>query len=90
MAERFVLSLKSECLEKFIPVGEKSLRGAVKNYLEHYHAERNHQGLGNRIPFPEGQIGFRVGKIKTRSRLGSLLKYYYRGEAPDTGTKKAA
>ncbi|OGV48751.1 MAG: hypothetical protein A2X49_04040 [Lentisphaerae bacterium GWF2_52_8] len=80
-SERFVLSLKSECLDKFIPIGEMSLRRAVKNYLEHYHSERNHQGIRNCIPFPEGELGLREGKIKTRTRLGGLLKYYYRDQA---------
>lgn len=79
-SERFVLSLKSECLDKFIPIGERSLRRAVKNYLEHYHSERNHQGIGNCIPFPEGQFGSREGKLKTKQRLGGLLKYYYRDQ----------
>jgi putative transposase len=45
-AERFVLSVKSECLAKIIPLGERHLRKAVTEYTEHYHVERNHQGLG--------------------------------------------
>ena len=44
-SERFVLSIKSECLNKIIPLGEKHLRLAIKEYMEHYHVERNHQGL---------------------------------------------
>ena len=48
-AERFVLSVKSECLAKIIPLGERHLRKAVKEYSEHYHLERNHQGLGNEL-----------------------------------------
>jgi hypothetical protein len=48
-AERFVRSIKSECLSQIIPLGERHLRHAVKEYTEHYHLERNHQGLGNRL-----------------------------------------
>jgi len=50
------------------------------DYLEHYHAERNHQGIGNCIRFPDGQIGYRNGKIKTSERFGGLLTYYYRDQ----------
>ena len=49
-AERFVLSIKSECLNKIIPLGETHLRYAIKEYMEHYHAERNHQGTGRGLP----------------------------------------
>jgi transposase InsO family protein len=51
-AERFVLSIKSECLRNVIPLGEAHLRTLVREYVEHYHGERNHQGLENLIPFP--------------------------------------
>jgi hypothetical protein len=46
-AERFVLSIKSECLDRIVPLGEKHLRRAIGEYLAHYHGERNHQGLDN-------------------------------------------
>src|SRR5215471_20975056 len=48
-AERFVRSIKEECLNRMIPFGESHFRRAVKEYLEHYQAERNHQGIGNRL-----------------------------------------
>ncbi len=48
-AERFVRSIKSECLSQIIPLGERHLSHAVKEYTEHYHVERNHQGLNNRL-----------------------------------------
>ena len=48
-AERFVRSIKSECLSKIIPLSEGHLRRAVTEYTHHYHFERNHQGLGNRL-----------------------------------------
>jgi transposase InsO family protein len=50
--ERFHRSIKSECLERIIFFGEVSLRKAVQQFLAHYHTERNHQGLENRIIEP--------------------------------------
>ena len=79
-AERWVLSVKSESLSKMIFFGEASLRRALSNFVEHYHIERNHQGVGNVIPFPEPPSAIaRDGPIQCRERLGGLLKYYYRG-----------
>ena len=51
-AERLVRSIKDECLDRMIFVGQGSLRGAVAEYMTHYHAERNHQGLENRLIVP--------------------------------------
>src|SRR5262249_60022539 len=48
-AERFVRSIKEECLERLIPIGERHFRRAMTEFVEHYHAERNHQGLDNRL-----------------------------------------
>ena len=80
-AERFVLSIKSECLNKIIPIGEKHLRLAIREYMEHCHTERNHQGLDSRIIFADANLGRSIGDIKTRSRLGGYLNYYYRDAA---------
>jgi len=52
-AERFVLSIKSECLNKIVPLGQRHLRRAVNEFVEHYHLERNHQGLENIFAEPE-------------------------------------
>ena len=51
-AERFVRSAKSECLSKLIPIGVPMLRRAMHEYMEHYHRERNHQGLANELIVP--------------------------------------
>jgi hypothetical protein len=48
-AERFVRSIKEECLNRMIFIGQASLRRAVSEYMSHYHAERNHQGLENSL-----------------------------------------
>ena len=75
-AERFVLSIKAECLQRIIFFGEASLRRAISEYLDHYHAERAHQGLGNER-IDERKIAAE-GEIRCRERLGGILKHYYR------------
>ena len=79
--ERFHLSIKSECLSRMIFFGEKSLRRVVSASLDHYHGERNHQGLGNQIIEPGDEVGRDEGEIRCRERLGGLLRYYYRDAA---------
>jgi putative transposase len=78
-AERWVRSVKEECLSRLILFGEASLRHALRQYVEHFHAERNHQGKGNVLLFPAvSQDPEREGPIQCRERLGGLLKYYER------------
>jgi len=76
--ERFMRSIKSECLAKMIFFGEKTLRNAVGRYVVHYPTERNHQGLENTIVEPNSEVGPVTGNVKCRERLGGLLHYYYR------------
>ena len=81
-AERWVRSVKDECLSKLILFGEASLRRSLASYLDHYHGERNHQGKGNVILFPSpGEEGTLEGPIRRRERLGGLLRYYHRKAA---------
>ncbi len=78
-AERFVLSVKTECLSSMILFGEASLRRALSQFLAHYHGERPHQGKGNVILFPEKSANAaRDGPVQCRERLGGLLRFYYR------------
>jgi putative transposase len=79
--ERYIRSLKEECLDRMILFGEKSLRRAIQEFLSHYHAERNHQGLNNGLIDPENEIGHVRGRIVCRERLGGMLRYYYRKAA---------
>jgi len=79
-AERFVKTIKESCLERMILFGEDSLRNAVRHFVEHYHLERNHQGLDNRLITPVA-TPIRSGPIQKRQRLGGMLNYYYRGAA---------
>ena len=75
-AERFVRSIKYECLNKMLIFGERHLRYVVNEYMEHYHTERPHQGIGNNIITPLPQP--KDGKIVCQERLGGLLKSYRR------------
>ncbi|MCA9056517.1 MAG: integrase core domain-containing protein [Planctomycetaceae bacterium] len=79
--ERFFQSLKSECLGRMIFFGEESLRRAVREYLAHYHRERNHQGLENRLIELAAGIGAAEGTIERRQRLGGMLNHYHRRAA---------
>ncbi len=80
-AERFVRSIKHECLRHIVPLGERHLRAIVHEFVEHYHVERNHQGLDNVIPFPSRGSYTAVGRIERRERLGGLLHFYGRKAA---------
>ena len=73
--------IKSECLNKIIPLGEKHLRPAIREYIEHYHKERNHQGLDSRIISADDSVGGSEGDITKRSRLGGFLNYFFRDSA---------
>ena len=79
--ERFMRSIKEGALERMIFFGENSLRRATISYLEHYHQERNHQGLGNKIIDPNEEVGQGHGEIECRERLGGILRYYHRAAA---------
>jgi len=80
-AERFVRSIKESCLDRMVLIGESSLRRATSEFVLHYHAERNHQGLENKIIRPEFTPFPSEGALKCRKRLGGLLSYYYREAA---------
>jgi putative transposase len=80
-AERFVRTVKESCLERMILFGEGSLRKAIHEFVEHYHRERNHQGLSNRLIMEDKSLENRTGVIHCRQRLGGMLNYYYRQAA---------
>src|SRR5262249_1942387 len=80
-AERFVRTIKESCLDRIILVGDASLRRAVCEFADHYHHERNHQGLDNRLIAPLAEQVNHEGHIVCRARLGGLLKYYQRAAA---------
>lgn len=75
-AERWVRSVKEECLSKLILFGERSLKRALHHYEMHYHQERNHQGKDNVLLFPgPSRPTPRRGNVRRRERLGGLLKF---------------
>lgn len=76
-AERFVRSIKEECLDRVVLLGETHLRRTLTEFVAHYHQERNHQGLHDRLIAPE-RTGPPRAPIRCRSRLGGLLRYYHR------------
>ena len=80
-AERFVRTIKESCLERMILFGEGSLRKAIHDFVLHYHHERNHPGLDNRLIMQEESYASRTGAIQRRQRLGGMLNYYYRQAA---------
>lgn len=75
--------MQKESLSRLILFGERSLRHALGQYVSHFHTERNHQGKDNVIlfPVPADRVGAATGEIRTRERLGGLLKFYYRAAA---------
>jgi putative transposase len=76
-ATRLVRSIKGECLDRIILLGERHLRRALREFVAHYHLERNHQGLGNELIDGVSATGIN-GRIRRRPRLGGLLSFYDR------------
>src|SRR5262245_66038051 len=71
--ERFWRSLREECTDRMIFFGETMLRRAVGEFVLHFHGERNHQGMGNRVIEAGKEVGRAVGEIRRRERLGGML-----------------
>jgi hypothetical protein len=65
-------------LAQVIPIGEAHLRRAVREHVEHYQGERNHQGLGNRLIESSADDSRKGGRVECRQRLGGLLRFYQR------------
>ncbi len=74
-------SVKSECLARIIPLGERHLRDAVKEYPEHYHLERNHRGLDNELIETSSRPVNEGSAVDCRERIGGILKHYHRRAA---------
>jgi putative transposase len=79
-AERFVRSIKEECLNRIIPLGERHFRRTLAEFAAHYHRERNHQGLDNEL-IERLELQRASGPVRRRERVGGLLNYYYRTAA---------
>jgi hypothetical protein len=74
-------NLKESCLDQMIFFGEDMLRNAIREFVAHYHFERNHQGLENRLLVPLKITSTRTPVVHKRERLDGLLNYYYREAA---------
>ena len=83
-AERFIRTIREECLDHFVIFGERHLRHLVREFVAQYQAERFHQGLGGQLvkaaeePRNDNGVG---GPVRWGSRLGGMLNFYYRGAA---------
>lgn len=78
-AERFVRSIKEECLNRVVVLGEAHLRRTLTAFVAHYHRERNHQGLQDRLIAPEHLASPGADRrVDCRARLSGLLRYYRR------------
>ena len=83
-AERFVKTVRTECLDHFVIFGQRHLRHLLKEFMGHYLSERYHQGIGSQIIRPmasPGNDNAPLGAIRCRSRLGGALNYYCRTAA---------
>ena len=79
--ERFMGSIKAECPDRMVFFGERTLQSATTSFLEHYHVQRNHQGLANGLIAPGEEAGRTTGTVACRERVGGLLRYYCREAA---------
>ena len=77
-AERFVETVRAECLARVVPLGEGA--PPCRAFVDHYHEERPHQGLRNALISPKTTSVGR-GPVRCRERLGGVLKFYYRAAA---------
>lgn len=78
LAERFVQSIKRECLERLILFGSDHLQRALQEFVAHYHIERPHQGLGNKVLTASTSGTSQNGEVVADERLGGLLRSYRR------------
>ena len=87
--ERFIQTIGQECLDYFVCFGRRHLNHLIKQFVEHYHDERPHQGIDNNLPVPKKrrrkkprfEPTIRLAEVGRKSRLGGLLKHYYRRAA---------
>ena len=61
--------------------GEDALRRGISEFISHYHFERNHQGVDNRLIIPKQTTAATIGTVQKRARLGGMLNYYFREAA---------
>ena len=77
-AERWVGTVRRECLDWLLLLGPRHLEQVLREYVRHYNAARPHRALGLRPPLPRGQPGTPTGAVRRHDRLGGLLHEYSR------------
>ena len=77
-AEQFVRSIKEECLDRVVPLGERHRRAIVGEFMIHYHEEQDHQGLWNRLIDLRPESEAMAGPVNRCDRVGGVLNYFYR------------
>lgn len=80
-AERWVKTVKDECLHRMIWFGKKTFEYGLRQFIAYYNHERNHQGIDNRIPLPDDRRKNKSGEILKVDRIGGMLNFYYRQSA---------
>jgi putative transposase len=81
-AERFVRTVRAECLDWLLIIGRRRLETVLRIYTAHYNHERPHRGLALHPPEPATAIQHQnTGKIERRDRLGGLIHEYHRAAA---------
>jgi putative transposase len=82
IAERFVRTVRAECLDWLLILNRRHLERVLRVYVDHYNCERPHRALEQRAPEPdERREGSPTGEIRRRDRLGGLIHEYYRAAA---------
>jgi putative transposase len=79
--ERFVQSIKQECLDKFIVFGLQHVDHLAREYVSYYHEERPHQAKGNQPLVAPSCTPVSEGEVVCSERLGGVLKHYHRKAA---------
>jgi putative transposase len=80
-AERFVRTVRTECLDWLLIIGRRHLERVLRTYTRHYNRERPHRGLALHPPQRQAAKLMQHGHIHRRDRLGGLIHEYYRAAA---------
>jgi putative transposase len=81
IAERFVRTVRSECLDWLLILNRRHLERVLRVYVDHYNTQRPHRGVGLHPPDRINLAAQTVGEIRRRDRLGGLIHEYYRAAA---------
>ena len=77
-AERFVRTVRQECLDHILIFGERHLERILREYVTHYNQERPHRGLSLETPEPQPGLKLTEGEVVRVAKLGGLINEYHR------------